>query len=192
MFTELQLKTIFSNIEDIYRFQRQFLKDLEKKHNKEQPHLSEIGSCFLLQVVATYSTKPFPSSLNHCHSYLHEPACSLNVSLFLLKGEGFSIYSDYCNTHPAACTELQRLMKLGKYKHFFEACRLLQQMIDISIAGFLLTPVQKICKYPLQLGELLKYTPKDHRCFTTLCISSSNAKMHRPLMTLLYHQLSIL
>lgn len=54
-------------------------------------------------------------------------------------------------------------MKLGKYKHFFEACRLLQQMIDISIAGFLLTPVQKICKYPLQLGELLKYTPKDHR-----------------------------
>lgn len=36
-------------------------------------------------------------------------------------------------------------------------------MIDISIAGFLLTPVQKICKYPLQLGELLKYTPKDHR-----------------------------
>lgn len=82
---------------------------------------------------------------------------------FFLKGEGFSIYSDYCNTHPAACAELQRLMKLGKYKHFFEACRLLQQMINISISGFLLTPVQKICKYPLQLGELLKYTPKDHR-----------------------------
>ncbi|XP_056289810.1 uncharacterized protein spata13 isoform X4 [Pseudoliparis swirei] len=126
MFTELQLKTIFSNIEDIYRFQRQFLKDLEKKYNKDQPHLSEIGSCFLLQ------------------------------------GEGFAIYSNYCNTHPAACAELQRLMKSGKYKHFFEACRLLQQMINISIAGFLLTPVQKICKYPLQLGELLKYTPKDH------------------------------
>ncbi|XP_029313744.1 spermatogenesis-associated protein 13 [Cottoperca gobio] len=126
MFTELQLKTIFSNIEDIYRFQRQFLKDLEKKYDKDQPHLSEIGSCFLLQ------------------------------------GEGFSIYSDYCNTHPAACAELQRLMKSSKYKHFFEACRLLQQMINISIAGFLLTPVQKICKYPLQLGELLKYTPKDH------------------------------
>ncbi|XP_034427862.1 spermatogenesis-associated protein 13 isoform X2 [Hippoglossus hippoglossus] len=130
MFTELQLKTIFSNIEDIYRFQRQFLKDLEKNYNKDQPHLSEIGSCFLLQE------------------------------------EGFSIYSEYCNTHPVACAELQRLMKLGRFKHFFEACRLLQQMIDISIAGFLLTPVQKICKYPLQLGELLKYTPKDHSDFS--------------------------
>ncbi len=77
--------------------------------------------------------------------------------------DGFSIYSEYCNTHPVACSELQRFMKQGRYKHFFEACRLLQKMIDISIAGFLLTPVQKICKYPLQLGELLKYTPKDHR-----------------------------
>ena len=51
MFTEPQLKTIFSNIEDIYKFQRQFLKDLEKKYNKEEPHLSEIGACFLLQVL---------------------------------------------------------------------------------------------------------------------------------------------
>nr|XP_020455682.1 uncharacterized protein LOC109960135 isoform X2 [Monopterus albus] len=132
MFTELQLKTIFSNIEDIYRFQRQFLKDLEKQYNKDQPHLSEIGSCFLLQ------------------------------------GEGFSVYSEYCNTHPAACAELQRLMKVSRYKHFFEACRLLQQMIDISIAGFLLTPVQKICKYPLQLGELLKYTPKNHSDYSAV------------------------
>ncbi|KAI4894137.1 hypothetical protein NFI96_011321, partial [Prochilodus magdalenae] len=133
MFTEAQLKTIFSNTEEIYKFQRQFIKDLEKKYNKENPHLSEIGSCFLQQ------------------------------------GEGFSIYSEYCNTHPAACVELQRLMKQGRYKHFFEACRLLQQMIDISIAGFLLTPVQKICKYPLQLGELLKYTPKDHSDYEGVC-----------------------
>ncbi|XP_056594955.1 spermatogenesis-associated protein 13 isoform X2 [Triplophysa dalaica] len=133
MFTVAQLKTIFSNIEDIYKFQRIFLKDLEKKYNAENPHLSEIGSCFLQQ------------------------------------GEGFSIYSEYCNTHPSASAELHRLMKQGKYKHFFEACRLLQQMIDISIAGFLLTPVQKICKYPLQLGELLKYTPQDHSDYSGVC-----------------------
>ncbi|XP_077783210.1 spermatogenesis-associated protein 13 isoform X7 [Podarcis muralis] len=126
MFTGAQLSTIFGNIEDIYKFQRKFLKDLERQYNKEEPHLSEIGSCFLQ----------------------HQ--------------EGFAIYSEYCNNHPSACIEMSNLMKQGKYRHFFEACRLLQQMIDIAIDGFLLTPVQKICKYPLQLAELLKYTTQEH------------------------------
>ncbi|XP_049557260.1 spermatogenesis-associated protein 13 isoform X1 [Orcinus orca] len=126
MFTVAQLATIFGNIEDIYKFQRKFLKDLEKQYNQEEPHLSEIGSCFLE----------------------HQ--------------EGFAIYSEYCNNHPGACAELAGLMKQGRYRHFFEACRLLQQMIDIAIDGFLLTPVQKICKYPLQLAELLKYTTQEH------------------------------
>ncbi|XP_073439212.1 spermatogenesis-associated protein 13 isoform X2 [Dendrobates tinctorius] len=132
MFTEAQLKTIFGNIEEVYRFQKTFYKNLEKQYNKEEPHLSEIGGCFLE---------------NH---------------------EGFSIYSEYCNNHPNACLELSNLMKHSRYRHFFEACRLLQQMIDIAIDGFLLTPVQKICKYPLQLAELLKYTTQDHRDYNKI------------------------
>ncbi|XP_030136024.2 rho guanine nucleotide exchange factor 4 isoform X1 [Taeniopygia guttata] len=129
MFTEEQLKTIFGNIEDIYRCQKKFVKALEKKFNKDHPHLSEVGSCFL-----EYQTE-------------------------------FQIYSEYCNNHPNACLELSRLTKVNKYVYFFEACRLLQKMIDISLDGFLLTPVQKICKYPLQLAELLKYTNPQHRDF---------------------------
>jgi len=76
--------------------------------------------------------------------------------------KGFEIYSDYCNNHPSACEELKELCKDSKYKHFFEACRLLQDLVEIPLEGFLLTPVQKICKYPLQLAELLKYTPPEH------------------------------
>ncbi|XP_067394975.1 LOW QUALITY PROTEIN: uncharacterized protein [Emydura macquarii macquarii] len=129
MFTEEQLKTIFGNIEDIYKCQKKFVKALEKKFNTDHPHLSEIGSCFL-----EYQTE-------------------------------FQIYSEYCNNHPNACVELSRLTKVNKYVYFFEACRLLQKMIDISLDGFLLTPVQKICKYPLQLAELLKYTNPQHRDF---------------------------
>ncbi|XP_073704339.1 uncharacterized protein arhgef4 isoform X2 [Garra rufa] len=127
MFTEDQLRTIFGNIDELYRFQKKFLKALEKKFNKDHPHLSEIGSCFL-----EHQTN-------------------------------FQIYSEYCNNHPNACVQLSKLMKIKKYVFFFEACRLLQKMIDISLDGFLLTPVQKICKYPLQLAELLKYTNPQHR-----------------------------
>nr|XP_032833776.1 rho guanine nucleotide exchange factor 4-like isoform X4 [Petromyzon marinus] len=81
---------------------------------------------------------------------------------FLLHQDEFRVYSEYCNNHPRACAELARLSKLGRYRQFFEACRLLRSMIDITLGGFLLTPVQKICKYPLQLAELLKYTPPEH------------------------------
>ena len=42
--------------------------------------------------------------------------------------------------------------KVMLYFVSFQACRLLQEMISISLDGFLLTPVQKICKYPLQLA----------------------------------------
>lgn len=54
MFTEEQLKTIFGNIEDIYRCQKKFVKALEKKFNKDHPHLSEVGSCFLEYVSKFY------------------------------------------------------------------------------------------------------------------------------------------
>lgn len=88
---------------------------------------------------------------------------STSSSSFCFQQTDFQIYSEYCNNHPNACVQLSRLMKMKKYVFFFEACRLLQKMIDISLDGFLLTPVQKICKYPLQLAELLKYTNPQHR-----------------------------
>lgn len=50
MFSEEQLRTIFGNIEDIYRCQKAFVKALEQRFNRERPHLSELGACFLEHV----------------------------------------------------------------------------------------------------------------------------------------------
>lgn len=81
---------------------------------------------------------------------------------FLNNEKEFGVYAEFCKNHHLAISELQDLYTDHKYVVFFEGCRLLQNMIDISLDGFLLTPIQKICKYPLQLGELLKYTRNDH------------------------------
>lgn len=83
-------------------------------------------------------------------------------SVFLRNEAGFAVYGEFATNHPLAISELQDLYADTRYIVFFEGCRLLQNMIDISLDGFLLTPIQKICKYPLQLGELLKYTKADH------------------------------
>lgn len=94
-----------------------------------------------------------------------DPASSEVGECFLKFEHGFSVYHYYCNNHPNASSELQELYAKPRFVKFFEACRVLQNMIDISLDGFLLTPIQKICKYPLQLNELLKNTEEDHPDF---------------------------
>ncbi|KAK3763937.1 hypothetical protein RRG08_050584 [Elysia crispata] len=126
MFPVEKVNIIFSNIENIYDFATELLAQLEESLCPDQPHLSQLGRCFLGSI------------------------------------KSFEMYSDYCNNHPAACEELRELYRNKRYRHFFEACRLLQEMIEIPLEGFLLTPVQKICKYHLQLAELLKFTPPSH------------------------------
>lgn len=119
-------------------------------------------------------------------TYFHLWSCT--PVFFTLQQDGFWIYSEYCNNHLDACMELSKLMRDGRYQHFFEACRLLQQMIDIAIDGFLLTPVQKICKYPLQLAELLKYTAQEHRyCTCWMCCCLMVAHLFQEKMLLLMH-----
>ncbi|XP_067897741.1 rho guanine nucleotide exchange factor 9-like [Heterodontus francisci] len=127
LFPHARLKTLFSNIGDIYKMHKRLLQSLEKKYKAKQPHLSEFGSCFLDQ------------------------------------SKGFLLYAEYCKNHVNALEEWARLIVVEKYAYFFEVCRLHQQMMSLPLDGFLIMPVQKICKYPLLLMELLKATLPEHR-----------------------------
>lgn len=83
MFSDEQLKIIFGNIEDIYRFQMGFVRDLEKQYNNEDPHLSEIGPCFLEHVSSLgtgreeESTQGQKSLLGTYQRLLHGSPCAL-------------------------------------------------------------------------------------------------------------------
>ncbi|EDV28404.1 uncharacterized protein TRIADDRAFT_19156, partial [Trichoplax adhaerens] len=77
---------------------------------------------------------------------------------FLDYGDRFGIYTEYCGNHPNACAEIRRLCTNLKYQRFFELCCKLHPLGTLGMDGFLVMPVQRICKYHLQLAELLKHT----------------------------------
>ncbi|XP_030760451.1 rho guanine nucleotide exchange factor 4-like [Sitophilus oryzae] len=111
--------------------------------------------------------KGFLRDLEACVDW-EAPHRSCVGDCFLKHSAGFKMYSDYCNSHPMATAALQELYQYNNYSKFFEACRLMRGLIEIPLDGYLLTPVQRICKYPLQLAELLKYTRTDHEDFANI------------------------
>ncbi|OQR77700.1 hypothetical protein BIW11_06905 [Tropilaelaps mercedesae] len=124
--------------------------------------------------------KSFLTKLASCVNP-QQPHASCIGDCFLRFRKEFSIYSEYCNNHPLAMGLLEQLYRQPEYARFFEDCRRSRGgMCDISLDGFLLTPVQRICKYPLQLAELLKYTPPRHpdRAQVTLALESMRGVAH--------------
>ncbi|XP_054626845.1 phosphatidylinositol 3,4,5-trisphosphate-dependent Rac exchanger 1 protein isoform X1 [Dunckerocampus dactyliophorus] len=84
--------------------------------------------------------------------------------VFLRFRERFSVYGEYCSNHEKALRLLMELNKIAHIRTFLLHCMLLggKKSTDIPLEGYLLTPIQRICKYPLLLKELLKRTPKKH------------------------------
>uniref|UniRef100_A0A3Q3X3A5 Phosphatidylinositol 3,4,5-trisphosphate-dependent Rac exchanger 2 protein n=1 Tax=Mola mola TaxID=94237 RepID=A0A3Q3X3A5_MOLML len=84
--------------------------------------------------------------------------------VFLQFRDSFSVYGEYCSNHEKALRLLMELNKIPNIRTFLLHCMLLggKKSTDIPLEGYLLTPIQRICKYPLLLKELLKRTPKKH------------------------------
>ncbi|KAK0404290.1 hypothetical protein QR680_017383 [Steinernema hermaphroditum] len=90
------------------------------------------------------------------------PENSAVADVFLRNSEHFEIYADYCNNRMISCAILAKLLEDPRYVQFFEACRLLRSLPKLNLESFLLSPVQRLCRYPIQLRELLKATPMRH------------------------------
>ncbi|KAJ3410063.1 cytochrome c oxidase subunit 1 [Chytriomyces hyalinus] len=84
--------------------------------------------------------------------------------IFLELGESFAKYSLYCGNHSAALTKLQNLMQTNRaFRLFLEDICKNPVTRQLDLGGFLIKPVQRICKYPLLLKEIIKNTADDHR-----------------------------
>uniref|UniRef100_A0A8C1KJQ5 Phosphatidylinositol-3,4,5-trisphosphate-dependent Rac exchange factor 1 n=1 Tax=Cyprinus carpio TaxID=7962 RepID=A0A8C1KJQ5_CYPCA len=83
---------------------------------------------------------------------------------FLQSRDRFSVYGEYCSNHEKALRLLMELNKIPYVRTFLLHLMLLggKKSTDVPLEGYLLSPIQRICKYPLLLKELLKRTPKKH------------------------------
>ncbi|KAJ2454130.1 hypothetical protein EV183_001732 [Coemansia sp. RSA 2336] len=94
---------------------------------------------------------------------LREHNCvAATARLFSAEASSFAVYIDYCGSYHWLCDFLEQLKADAAWSKFTSD---FQQRMNaysdnrrLGVRDFLIKPVQRICKYPLFLKELLKYT----------------------------------
>eukprot|EP00158_Paraphelidium_tribonemae_P002923 Partr_v1_DN25782_c0_g1_i1_m74648 putative guanine nucleotide exchange factor len=82
---------------------------------------------------------------------------------FLKVADFLKLYTMYCGNHGKAVAAIQKLQKSDqKFMHFIKDIQNRDDYTGLNLESYLLKPVQRICKYPLLLREILKKTPAEH------------------------------
>ncbi|XP_059615577.1 uncharacterized protein LOC132261067 [Phlebotomus argentipes] len=83
------------------------------------------------------------------------------AKVFLSHQAAFSVYSTYCNAHPRGFMELEKYAANRVACDILERCRKSEKLPELPLTAHLLAPIQRICRYPLHLSELVKYFPSN-------------------------------
>ncbi|XP_017057863.1 uncharacterized protein LOC108099077 isoform X5 [Drosophila ficusphila] len=78
------------------------------------------------------------------------------AKVFLKMHKGFLCYSTYCNAYPRALIELETYDRVKDARTILENCRESKNLAELPLSAHLLAPVQRICRYPLHLNEIIK------------------------------------
>ncbi|XP_053674386.1 uncharacterized protein LOC128724690 [Anopheles nili] len=78
--------------------------------------------------------------------------------VFLEYQSAFMVYSSYCNSYPRALMELENYANNKEANALLESCRIAENLPELPLSAHLLAPIQRICRYPLHLSELVKHS----------------------------------
>jgi hypothetical protein len=79
------------------------------------------------------------------------------------------MYTTYCANQPKSIAALERLQaRVPAFNDFLAKNMENEQARGLTLFGFLIKPIQRICKYPLLLKDLLKHTDEDHPDYENL------------------------
>jgi hypothetical protein len=78
------------------------------------------------------------------------------------------MYTMYCSNHPHALMKLQAVRQSKSVAKFLDQQHQNPLSRSLDLSNFLLKPIQRVCKYPLLVRELIKYTDSGHPDFECL------------------------
>ncbi|KAJ2298529.1 hypothetical protein IW139_002241 [Coemansia sp. RSA 353] len=148
------------------------LFDTEQIYVKDLDILVAVFAVLLRKHVKPWSTQTeqmlrplevlFAFQCRFLKSLCGRTSVAATAQLFLAESHKFAVYIDYCGTYHWLCDLLERLKADSAWPNVEDEFQ--QKMAQYSdkrrlgLRDFLIKPVQRICKYPLFLKELLKYT----------------------------------
>jgi hypothetical protein len=72
------------------------------------------------------------------------------------------MYALYCNGYSDALVAAEEIQQNGDVASVVQSCSMTKEAKGLSLQAFLIKPVQRICKYPLLLRDIIQSTPEGH------------------------------
>jgi len=88
--------------------------------------------------------------------------------IWLTMNEYLKMYMLYCGNYAYAITRLEDLKSSKSFTKFLNTQFHKKESRSLKLESFLIKPVQRICKYPLLLRELIKYTDESNKDYNNL------------------------
>ena len=147
------LETERKYVNDLERLQ-DYMKEIERDKNRTLP-LDVLHGLFTnLNELIDFQRR----FLFDMETVRYKPTAKNNFGTLFVnsigKDKNFSVYHVFCSNYPNAIQiATEHKEELSKYDEFLH---------EYELPSYLIKPVQRICKYPLLVRELIRYTPEDH------------------------------
>jgi hypothetical protein len=139
---------LIRNIQELFAFQQEFLEDMESSVKDLKEKLNDDTESGKI-----HSEEEIDKVMNECVRSIS--------NCFIRRKKKFKVYSEFCSLHQEAINifrEYERKPEMISFIRDFNG----KTHSRLHLQDFLIKPVQRICKYPLLLKEIIHYS--DDNC----------------------------
>eukprot|EP00026_Physarum_polycephalum_P001560 Phypoly_transcript_01562.p1 GENE.Phypoly_transcript_01562~~Phypoly_transcript_01562.p1 ORF type:complete len:996 (+),score=153.51 Phypoly_transcript_01562:124-3111(+) len=146
-----ELSSIFNNIDQIYKVNEAIYKKM-------------VGYCASVQKRRLDG----PSSAEDPPTSSADDKVAAISRTFLGLAHTMKIYVKYSLGHQRALEKLKTLLETDEYGPLLKRVEAMPGFKSSEMSGYLIKPVQRICRYPLLIKEIVKSTPAGHHTLEEL------------------------